>query len=323
MEILARDAWQARAAAHAHRVDAWVQPYLERRQRGQPHPVHDFLFTYYSQRPSALRRWHPGWGVTLLDAPEYAERKGYIRIVRDVPVAFSAQLQRERLGLSVSADHLSTQVLVLESIHRLLVATAGRTPMLGCFGLHEWAMVHRTDEVRHDRPLRLGAARTDEVVEGHRITCTHFDAFRFFTESARPLNTLQPGRDDRPAYEQPGCLHAGMDLYKHAFRLTPLIPSELVADCFELAWDIRELDMRASPYDLSDLGLEPVRIETAEGKQAYVAAQRGFAERGAPLRRRLVDHCARLLAVAGSPPEAAGSPPEAAGSPPDMRMSRQ
>ena len=65
-----------------------------------------------------------------------------------------------------------------------------------------------------------------------------------------------------------------MDLYKHAFRLTPLVPSELVADCFELAWDIRELDMRASPYDFSDLGLEPVRIETPEGKQEYVRAQR-------------------------------------------------
>ena len=46
--------------------------------------------------------------------------------------------------------------------------------------------------------------RTDEVVEGHRIGCSHFDAFRFFTPPARPLNTLQPGRDDRPAFEQPG-----------------------------------------------------------------------------------------------------------------------
>ena len=66
-----------------------------------------------------------------------------------------------------------------------------------------------------------------------------------------------------------------MDLYKHAFRLTPMICSDLVADCFELARDIRVLDMRAAPYDLADLGFEPVRIETAEGKQEYAAAQRG------------------------------------------------
>ena len=160
-------------------------------------------------------------------------------------------------------------------------------------------MVHGTDEVRHDWPLRLGPQATDEVVSSHRITCSHFDAFRFFTDSARPLNTLSPGRDDRAEFEQPGCLHAGMDLYKHAFRLTPLVASELVADCFALAWDIRELDMRASPYDFTELGFSPVRIETPEGKQEYVAAQRAFAERGAPLRQRLVEECERLLAVPG------------------------
>ena len=54
--------------------------------------------------------------------------------------------------------------------------------------------------------------------------------------------------------------------------------------------------MRASPYDLSDLGYEPVRIETPEGKQEYAAAQREFAERGAPLRQRLIEECERLLA---------------------------
>ena len=88
-----------------------------------------------------------------------------------------------------------------------------------------------------------------------------------------------------------------MDLYKHAFRLSPLVPSELVADCFALAWDIRELDMRASPHDLADLGYEPVRIETAEGRTEYVARQRAFAERAAPLRQRLVEECDRLLAT--------------------------
>ncbi len=77
MEVLARDDWQARASAHAARVDAWVQPHLDRRRRGEKHPVHDFLFTYYSQRPAALRRWHPGWGVVLEDASSYAELKGY------------------------------------------------------------------------------------------------------------------------------------------------------------------------------------------------------------------------------------------------------
>jgi hypothetical protein len=293
--LLTRDAWQARAAAHAERVDTWVQPHLERRRRGVAHPVHDFLFTYYSQRPAALRRWHPGYGVTLLDAPEYADLKGYERIVPDGCAVSEHERQHNRQGLSVSSDFLRTQRPLVEEIRRLLVATAGRPATLGCFGLHEWAMVYRSEQVRHAWPLRLGTAGTDTVVETHRISCSHFDAFRFFTDPARPLNVLQPAREDRADFEQPGCLHAGMDLYKHAFRLSPLVASELVADCFELAWDIRELDMRASPYDLADLGHEPVRIETPEGKASYVAQQRAFAERAAPLRQRLIETCADLL----------------------------
>jgi hypothetical protein len=299
--VLTRDEWLPRATAHAERVDTWVQPHLERRQRGVAHPVHDFLFTYYSQRPAALRRWHPGYGVTLLDAPEYGALPAY-GIVPDVCAVATPKTQQKRRGLSVSEEQLVSQGVLVESIRRLLVATAARAPVLGCFGLHEWAMVYRTEQTRHDRSLRLGAAGTDEVVESHRVACSHFDAFRFFTEPARSLNTLDPGRDDRADHEQPGCLHAGMDLYKHAFRLTPLVASELVADCFELAWDIRELDMRASPYDLRDLGYEPVRIETPEGKAEYVAAQRAFAERAAPLRERLIDHCERLLSPAGRVP---------------------
>jgi hypothetical protein len=304
VEVLGESTWRARAAAHEARVGRWTEPHLARRSRGEKHPVHDFLFTYYSQRPAAFRRWHPGFGVVLAGASSYEGQRGYRVVQYGMPLAEPSG-PAERTGLSVSADHLSSQLPVVSAIRRLLEATARRTPTLGCFGLHEWAMVHRTaedpDAIRHDWPLRLGATGTDEVVETHRIACSHFDAFRFFTDSARPLNTLQPGRDDRASFEQPGCLHAGMDLYKHAFRLTPLVPSELVADCFELAWDIRELDMRASPYDFSGLGLTPVRIETAAGKQEYVAAQRTFAERGAPLRQRLVEACVRLEAAARTP----------------------
>jgi hypothetical protein len=252
---------EAREAAHHARVDALLADHLARRRDGAAHPVHDFLFTYYSFRPAQLRRWHPGGGT----AAEVAARRPLI-----------------------------------EQTHALLTATAGRAANFGCFGMHEWAMVYRqsASETRHPRPLRLGHDGTDRVVESHKIACTHFDAFRFFTDEARPLNTLSPGSHDRPAFEQPACLHAGMDLYKHAFRLSPLVPSELVADCFELARDIRVLDMRAAPYDLSDLGIDPVRIETIEGKQEYAAAQRVFAERAAPLRERLVDLCDELLAGA-------------------------
>ncbi len=292
--VLEPDEWLPPQAAHEARVDTWVAPHLSRRRGGVKHPVHDFLFTYYSQRPAALRRWHPGFGVALAGAEERVALKGYVA----VPDAAG----RGAPAATVAASYVAGQRPLLEATRRLLTATASRPASLGCFGLHEWAMVYRsrTEQVRHaDWPLRLGGAGTDAVVESHKIGCSHFDAFRFFTPEARPRNALQPARDDRPDFEQPGCLHAGMDLYKWAFRLTPMAPSELVADAFELAREIRELDMRASPYDLADLGFPPVRIETPEGKQEYVAAQRDFAERGAPLRQRLVDECDRLLARLG------------------------
>ncbi len=275
---------ELRAAAHAARLAPYVEPHLARRERGENHPVHDFLFGYYSQRPAQLLRWHPGYGVRLADARGYAGLKGY-------------EAATGSSDVEVTAAYVAGQRPLLEATRRLLVATAARPAHTGCFGLHEWAMVYRSDETRHPQPLRLGGAGTDTVVESHRIACSHFDAFRFFTDDARPRNTLQPGSDDRPAFEQPGCLHAGMDLYKHAFRLTPMICSDLVADCFELAWDIRALDMAAAPYDLAAFGVEPVRIETPEGKQEYAAAQRVFAERGAPLRARLAEECERLLRV--------------------------
>ncbi len=290
--VLEERTWQQRREAHETRVDAWTRSHLERRKRGERHPVEDFLFTYYAQRPAALRRWHPGFGAGLAGeaAASYSGLKGYVATTGSAGAAV----------VTVPVQHVASQRPLVSAVHELLTATASRPAQLGCFGMHEWAMVYRLgrDEVRHaEWPLRLGSAGTDEVVESHRIACSHFDAFRFFTDDARPLNQLRPRRDDRASFEQPGCLHAGMDLYKHAFRLSPMVCSDLVADCFELARDIRVLDMRASPYDLSALGYSPVRVETVEGKQEYVAAQRSFAERGAPLRARLVEECERLLAV--------------------------
>ena len=295
MKILPAAEWRALAEAHAARIDAFVEPHLARRADQVKHPVHDFLFTYYSQRPAQLRRWHPGYGVALADAEDYAGLKGY----GDPGLVTVAGRPPRPAVVGVTEAYVVSQRPLVEQLHELLTATAARTPQLGCFGLHEWAMVHRSVQhgTRHDWPLRLGPEGTDTVVESHRIGCSHFDAFRFFTPTARPLNTLQPGRDDRPAFEQPGCLHAGMDLYKHSFRLTPMISSDLVADCFELARDIRVLDMRAAPYDLADLGFDPVRIETPAGKREYTEAQRAFAERGAPLRARLIAECERLLDV--------------------------
>jgi len=276
--VLSADEWRAREAAHTQRAHALTLAHRERSARQESHPVEDFLFTYYSYKPAFLHRWHPGEEVELTDAAADARASW-----RWYTAGFSAGALRVD-GAAFRAERGT----LIANVGTILRVTADRAPGFGCFGLHEWAMVYRQREHRHPVPLRLGREATDAVVEAHDLRCTHFDAFRFFTPEAVPLNRDAPTRERQAALEQPGCLHAGMDLYKWAVKLGPIVPGDLLLDAFELARDIRVLDMRASPYDLADWGYEPLRIETAEGKAAYVRAQRGFAERGQTLRARLL-----------------------------------
>ncbi|MFF1541812.1 3-methyladenine DNA glycosylase [Microbacterium sp. NPDC058269] len=275
--IIARQDWLLREAAHRERADVLTAAHRDRATRAEKHPVWDFLFTYYSYKPAQLRRWHPGAGVELDEAAERLDWRWYSpgrSAGSTVPDA--AAFGREKAELA-------------GLIEKMLRRTASRPGQFGCFGLHEWAMVYRADEHRHAVPLRLGQAGTDAVVENHDLRCTHFDAFRFFTPEAVPRNRTSLSRDEQPLFEQPGCLHAGMDLYKWATKLGPLIPGELLLDAFELARDIRLLDMQAAPYDLAAWDVVPVPIETPEGKAEYVRRQRGFADRGIALRVALLN----------------------------------
>ena len=272
--------------AHEARVDPWCAPRLARMSRGERHPVDDFLFEYYPNRPSLLRRWHPGLGFALEDADSYIGFSGYI----NTPLGITAE---------PLADNRRTFV---EWLQRFLTLTANRSPFFGCHGIHEWAMVYKTEENRYeDLPLRLTPQEIAAVVDDLPVRCSHYDAFRFFTPEARSLNRLQPVRETSPDLDQPGCLHANMDLYKWAFKLAPFTPAELTADGFELAVAIREIDMRASPYDLRELGFEPIAIETPAGRAEYERYQRAFAARGEPLRARLIALCDQLLAAAPTP----------------------
>lgn len=198
-------------------------------------------------------------------------------------------------------DPRAIQVQSVRAFAELLRRTSERAPQLHCFGRHEWAMVYQVPpgEVRHPTwPLRVSDAQITAVVESSPLSCTHFDAFRFYSEPARPLNVVTPTRATQPDLEQPGCLHAAMDLYKWAFRSYPVVSADLTADCFALAREIRDVDMRVAPYDLTDLGLTPIRIETAEGRAEFVRYQRDFAERGAVLRARLLAALDTALSVA-------------------------
>jgi hypothetical protein len=283
--LLDESQWTGREQEHHQRAERFLNAH--RGHTGQAHPVWDFLFTYYSLRPRQLRRWHPGFGVVLGGeaARRYLDRTGYGIHPR---------------GVTVTRAHLLARADTVRFIADLLHATAERPARLNCFGLHEWAMVYRAPTVRHAQvPLRLGAMGTDTVVELMPLRCSHFDAYRFFTAPAARRNSEPLSRDRQIATEQPGCIHAAMDCYKWAYKLGPLIDSELVMDCLELAADARDLDMRASPYDLTGYGFEPIPIETPAGRAEYVRAQQQIAGRAAPLRASLADRCDRLLALVG------------------------
>jgi hypothetical protein len=286
LRTLPPDVWIRLARAHAERADELTAGHRARRATGTTHAIEDFLYDYYGTRPNVLRRWHPGSGVGLAPSVEG-------------PAPHAAwRWYGAGAGGVVSLDleaYLRDRGDSVRYIRDLLTATASRPVFAGCFGLHEWAMVYRQAEHRHPLPLRLGQRGADRVVEEHPIRCTHFDAYRFFTPGAEALNRVRPTRATQVDLDQPGCLHAAMDVHKWASKLGPAVPGALALDCFALAAEIRVLDMRASPYDLSSYGQPPVRIDTADGKAEYVARQREFAARAAALRARLIEVCEQIL----------------------------
>jgi len=264
--------WRVREAEHRARFSPLVAQHRARRSRGEKHPVYDFLFEYYSFRPAHLERWSAGFGVHLLGATSFDKN-------------WHVGVDGTYLDIGAFPAH---RIASLCDTLSLLTATAARESQFGCFGLHEWAMVYRSEEVRHDVPLRLPPEQIAHIVEENGVRCSHFDAFRFFTPEARPLNMLQPTRESAIELEQPGCIHASMDLYKWAYKFWPWISSELVGESFLLAYAAREIDMCASPYDLREFGFDPILIETGHGRREYVRAQNDLSELARPIRAKLM-----------------------------------
>lgn len=240
----------------------------------------DFLWEYYRLRPARLLQWHPGLGTVLGGYPPAAGRAPYVRTADGwTAVPDPAALPR------------------LERSLRILRATAARPALTGCFGMHEWAMVLGTDQsdVRHPQvPLRLTPHEIEDVVADVGLRCTHFDAYRFFTRPARSLQRPLT-REGQPSDEQPGCLHAGMDLYRYSYEALPFVGSDLVADCLAHARTARQLDMAASPYDLSDWGLGAIAMETPTGRREYARRQTHLAAVARALRRRVIDALEEVL----------------------------
>ena len=286
--ILEWEEWQEICERHLAEARIFTDGPRFRRDRGEAHPVEDFLFRYYPYPIALLELWQPGIGVSLR-----------FHDVEALPSRFLGTRYRTDGGACwldrVSISEKERQRL--SWIQSLLAATQNHVPNFACHGLHEWAMVYRAEEIRHSSlaPLRLPQREIDSLVESRSITCSHHDAFRFFSKQALPLNRIQPTLDTRHENEQPGCIHANMDLYKWAAKSMPWIGSDLLLEIFRLATRLRDLDMRASPYDLAEWNVTPVKIETPEGRREYEVEQRKLADESRILRNKLIHSLDRLL----------------------------
>jgi hypothetical protein len=181
----------------------------------------------------------------------------------------------------------------------ILRTTLDSDPVLHCHGLHEWAMLYHPDGAppppsatyQKSLPLRVSRTVINDAVERRGIRCTHVDALRFFAPAAGPLNKhgAELARTDQLLLEQKGCVHAHMDLLKIGLKLGGFIDSQLLVDVLEVALDSRKLDVAASPYDASSFGLEPIPVETSEGRRMYRDEQLRLMKRSEPVRQRLLD----------------------------------
>ncbi|MCH8568860.1 MAG: 3-methyladenine DNA glycosylase [Balneolales bacterium] len=280
--------WQIRYEEHSSLIASLTNNYLKEKSHQKPDPVMDFMFTYYNYSPSKLTRWSPGYAVRLCDAASF--RESHFTVKEFVP---------DGKDLLLSPEYMPARKLrLMEWTLHLMETVQQRQPHLNCCGMHEWAMVYDPADARHQTfPLRLKPAEIKKLIDSKPVSCTHFDAYRFFSESAKPKNAHSLSREEVIKYEQPGCLHANMDLYKWMYKLTPWIPGEMLADGFKLAWEARVLDMKAGPYDLKSIGYDPVCIETEEGRREYKKRQSMLWQKGLKLRARLISHIKNLLPV--------------------------
>lgn len=337
--VLRPDEWRARARAHRDRVLSAIGT-DDSLAYDRDDPIRNFVFEYYSFKPKQLLHWSPGLGVGL---------QGVARadLGKMIPTAKHWALDEETGALVLAPDGGALTQRKLGALRHgleVLRASVGREPHFLCHGLHEWAMLYHPSAAteagvpppqRHQRavPLRVSQDELNACVESTPIRCTHYDAFRFFTEPARPLNRLgELTRPGQPAAEQPACVHAAMDLFKWVLKAMPYVDASLVPLTLRLALKARVLDMRASPYDVSRWAcasppatagaegddddapapvphgahqlspltladLSPIRVETSRGRAAYRAYQRALFAESQPIRESVLAEYERLFGL--------------------------
>ena len=315
--------WEQEALIHVKALDGMLYPPGEclktRQHLVKTHPIYNFLHTYYRYSAKNLRFYSPGIDVVL-----EAEKGTSTSDSRSSSSSSSSSSKRKKEShvsqldpkyLHVSNDECCSYILppmasidpsspfgwiTLSRNRDLLMNTASRAPFFGCFGYHEWAMLYSGRNKglseplplhQKEVPLRVTQDVIDDVVETMGLRCTHYDAYRFFHPSVQPLNIVHPlTRTNQIEHEQSGCVHAAMDLFKYAYTIYPFISSSLLRACVNVALTARKLDMRASPYDTTNVLYcgPPICVETLEGRNQYQEEQKSLALEATIIREQLI-----------------------------------
>jgi hypothetical protein len=306
------------------------------------HPVFNFLIEYYGLKGAKGTRRLALWSPDFTALPNSSSGQSFSSSGAGVALRGATErdlgclLHRRAAVVDASIgvlydpfQHFSDKKCSLDSMdavrlagpflwyHRILERTLQAEPVLHCYGLHEWAMQYRprgappppSAKYQAHLPLRCDQELINAVVEGDgrgtRLSCTHFDALRFFAPAASPLNafgsidTLQRG--DQLRIEQPACIHSQMDVLKIALKLQPFGDPSLVLRALELALQARRLDVAASPYDASMYGVDPICIETAEGRGQYRQEQLQLTLQARSIRTDLLSAYSSFLEFAFTP----------------------
>ena len=306
--------WQLKAEAHKTIIENLLYPphtspvnlpadkKLRRRSHlVSEHPIYSFLHNYYQYSVCKLKYYSPGVGAVLEGAkPALHGKELDLKYMSYSDLG--GEYDQNKVVTYIKSRNFGWDRII--KARNILKAAFRKPAFFGCFGMHEWAMLYSGNGTtvkghQHHLPMRVDQNTIDTVVGAPgQMRCTHFDAYRFFQPGAKPLNAVsQLTRETQVRYEQPGCIHANMDLFKYAYMAYPAVSSELLVQALELALEARKVDMRASPYDVSSFaGCEiPICVETVAGRKLYVEEQERVARLAVPVRRRLLDVYDRLI----------------------------
>lgn len=287
------------------------------------HPVYNFLIEYYGLKGAKgvkrLARWSPPLeelllvgdddkstthtailleGATDKDLGTVLHLKG--AMPSENGILYSPSLYyKNRDETSTSSNHQAAAAAAPFLWNRaILQQTLRQEPVLHCHNLHEWAMQYQPEgapeppSAKYQRHLRLRVSRQiiNETVERKGVKCTHVDALKYFAPAAGELNQhgVNLPRSRQLELEQPACVHAQMDLLKYVLRLQPFCNAKLIVKVLQVALNARRLDVAASPYDASDFGVEPICIETPEGRSLYRKLQAKQMMEAEPVRKELL-----------------------------------